>query len=90
MTVLFYYLSGVSLISFMMMGYDKYLARNQKRRLSEFTLLFWAFLGGSIGAGIGMWVFNHKTSKGSFLWKFFCLFLLQLVLFYFGMQTFKS
>ena len=63
-----------------MVGYDKYLARNKKRRISENTLLFWAFLGGNLGAGMGMWVFKHKTSKRSFLWKFYGIFIIQLLL----------
>ena len=62
-----------------MMGYDKYLARNKKSRISENTLLLWAFLGGILGAGIGMWVFKHKTSKRSFLWKFWSIVFFQLL-----------
>ena len=61
------------------MGYDKYLARNKKSRISENTLLLWAFLGGILGAGIGMWVFKHKTSKRSFLWKFWSIVFFQLL-----------
>ncbi len=63
-----------------MVGYDKYLARKKKRRISENTLLFWTFLGGSLGAGIGMWIFKHKTSKRSFLWKFYGILIIQLLL----------
>ena len=62
-----------------MMGYDKYLARNKKRRISENNLLLWVFLGGIMGAGIGMWVFKHKTSKRSFLWKFWSIVFFQLL-----------
>ena len=63
-----------------MMGYDKYLARNKKRRISENNLLLWVFLGGIMGAGIGMWVFKHKTSKRSFLWKLYGVILFQLLI----------
>ncbi|BDB52253.1 hypothetical protein GENT11_05650 [Flavobacterium ammonificans] len=62
-----------------MMGYDKYLARNKKRRILENTLLLWALFGGSIGTGFGMWVFKHKTSKRSFLWKFWSIVLFQFL-----------
>jgi uncharacterized membrane protein YsdA (DUF1294 family) len=62
-----------------MMGYDKNAARNKKQRIAENTLLFWAFLGGSLGSGMGMWVFKHKTSKKSFLWKFYGIVVAQLL-----------
>ena len=61
------------------MGYDKYLARNKKRRITENTLLFWVFIGGSLGAGIGMWIYKHKTSKRSFLWKLYGIILFQFL-----------
>nr|WP_314866083.1 DUF1294 domain-containing protein [uncultured Flavobacterium sp.] len=80
MPLLYFYFLIVSVFSFIVVGYDKYLARNKKRRISENTLLFWAFLGGSLGARIGMWVFKHKTSKRSFLWKFYGVHIIQLLI----------
>ncbi len=90
MGVLFYYLCGVSLVSFLMMGFDKYLARNHKRRISENSLLFWAVLGGSIGTVIGIGLFNHKSSKRSFQWKLWGILIIQFVLIYIRFQIFKS
>jgi uncharacterized membrane protein YsdA (DUF1294 family) len=86
MQLLYFYFLATTVISFILVGYDKYLARNKKRRIAENRLLLWAFFGGSIGTGFGMWVFKHKTSKRSFLWKFWSIVLLQflvvLTLFY--------
>jgi uncharacterized membrane protein YsdA (DUF1294 family) len=86
MPILYYYFLTFSFLSFILMGYDKYLARNKKRRIAENSLLLWALFGGSIGTGFGMWVFKHKTSKRSFLWKFWSIvlsqFLVVLTLFY--------
>jgi uncharacterized membrane protein YsdA (DUF1294 family) len=79
MPLLYFYFLAISFLSFLMMGYDKYLARNKKRRIAENTLLLWVFLGGILGAGIGMWVFKHKTSKRSFLWKFWSIVLFQFL-----------
>jgi uncharacterized membrane protein YsdA (DUF1294 family) len=79
MPLLYFYFLAISFLSFFMMGYDKYLARNKKRRISENTFLFWEFIGGSLGAGIGMRVFKHKTSKRSFLWKFWSIVLFQFL-----------
>jgi uncharacterized membrane protein YsdA (DUF1294 family) len=79
MPLLYFYFLAIFFLSFFMMGYDKYLARNKKRRISENTLLLWALFGGIIGTGFGMWVFKHKTSKRSFLWKFWSILFFQLL-----------
>ena len=80
MSIIYSYFLIVSLVSFILFGYDKYLARNHKRRIPESTLLAWSYIGGSVGAGIGMWVFKHKTSKRSFLWKLYGVILFQLLI----------
>jgi uncharacterized membrane protein YsdA (DUF1294 family) len=86
MQLLYFYFLATTVISFILVGYDKYLARNKKRRITENSLLLWPFFGGSLGTGFAMWVFKHKTSKRSFLWKFWSIVLLQflvvLTLFY--------
>jgi uncharacterized membrane protein YsdA (DUF1294 family) len=79
MLILYYYFLATTVISFILVGYDKYLARNKKRRIAENSLLLWALFGGIIGTGFGMWVFKHKTSKRSFLWKFWSIVLFQLL-----------
>ena len=80
MSILYSYFLIVSLVSFILFGCDKYLARNHKRRIPESTLLAWSYIGGSVGAGIGMWVFKHKTSKRSFLWKLYGVILFQFLI----------
>ena len=62
------------------MGYDKYLARNKKRRISENTLLFCFFFGGAIGGIISMLFFKHKTSKKIFIWKLYVILLIQFLI----------
>lgn len=47
-------------------GVDKHRARKQAWRVSERTLLLCAFLGGGIGALLGMLVFRHKTRHAKF------------------------
>jgi uncharacterized membrane protein YsdA (DUF1294 family) len=79
MQLLYFYFLATTVISFILVGYDKYLARNKKRRIAENTILIWALIGGSTGTGFGMWVFKHKTSKRSFLWKFWSIVLFQLL-----------
>jgi uncharacterized membrane protein YsdA (DUF1294 family) len=77
---LYFYFLIVSLISFILFGCDKYFAQNHKRRIPESTLLACCFIGGSVGGGIGMWVFKHKTSKRSFLWKLYGVILFQILI----------
>ncbi len=60
------YLLVMNLITFLMYGVDKRKAIKNKWRIPEKTLLGAAFLGGSVGALLGMKVFRHKTKH----WKF--------------------
>ena len=80
----FYILLGINICAFILMGYDKKLAKNHQRRISEKALLTSVLLGGSIGSGIGMFYFRHKTSKNSYLVKFWGIIIFQIIVLYFG------
>ena len=67
-------------MAFSLMGYDKYLAKAQKQRISELTLLSFVFVGGTIGSGLAMLVYRHKTSKISYLWKFWGIVFIQVLI----------
>jgi uncharacterized membrane protein YsdA (DUF1294 family) len=56
----------VNLWTFMLFGFDKIRAEDGSWRVSEGTLLAWAFFGGTIGAYAGRAVFRHKTRKQPF------------------------
>ena len=88
--VLFIYLIVINSLCFLTYGYDKWRAKNNKRRISEFNLLLLAGIGGTIGGLIGMNFFKHKTNKFSFILSFYAIVILQVVLLYFGIQAFKS
>ena len=47
-------------------GLDKFFAVKEKQRISEFSLLFFAFCFAGLGALLGMVLCQHKTRK----WKF--------------------
>jgi uncharacterized membrane protein YsdA (DUF1294 family) len=83
MSFLFWCFPLVNLFAFSIIGVDKRLAIQQKRRISERNLLFSSAIGGTIGSGLAMLIFRHKTSKISFLWKFFIIGILQVFLVYF-------
>lgn len=68
----------VNFIAFTIIGYDKWLAVKNKRRISEKALFFWVVIGGTIGSLLGMLLFRHKISKRSYLLKFFLIVVLQV------------
>ncbi|KPH14628.1 DUF1294 domain-containing protein [Chryseobacterium sp. ERMR1:04] len=78
-----YLLLIINLLSFIVFGLDKRKAIRHQRRISENTLLFTTFLGGTIGSVFAMLVFRHKVSKQSFLLKFGLVVLIQIVIIYF-------
>ncbi|TDD78197.1 DUF1294 domain-containing protein [Flavobacterium caseinilyticum] len=88
MSFLFWYFPLINLVAFSTTGLDKWLAIQQKWRISERNLLFTSILGGTIGSGLAMLFFRHKTSKESFLLRFYGIIVIQIlilfVLFYFG------
>lgn len=88
MSFLFWYFPLINLLAFSTIGIDKQLAINQKRRISEFNLLIASAIGGTIGSGLAMLFFRHKTSKESFLLRFYGIIVIQILilsgLFYFG------
>lgn len=78
--ILVYWLILVNLAAFILYGMDKSYAKKGARRIPEKTLLLWAFLGGSIGAFLGMKVFHHKTLKPKFAVTVPLLMVLELVI----------
>lgn len=80
MIILFYLFIILNIIAFIVIGYDKYLAKVQKRRISEKMLLSFVVFGGIIGAGIAMLFFRHKTAKRSYLFKFWVIVVIQVII----------
>ena len=52
-----------NLMTFFVFGYDKFLSRTHRRRISERTLFTLALMGGSVGAVFAQKIFRHKTQK---------------------------
>ena len=67
MNNIIYYIIGINILSFILMGIDKYKAINNNWRISENTLIGISLIGGSIGTLLGMIIFHHKTRKKRFL-----------------------
>lgn len=56
----------MNVATFAAYGVDKLKARRDKWRIPERTLLWMAFLGGALGAWLGMKAFRHKTQHRRF------------------------
>jgi len=64
--ILVYWFVLVNVLAFILYGMDKSFARRHMIRIPEKALLFWAIIGGAIGAFLGMHIFHHKTQKPKF------------------------
>jgi uncharacterized membrane protein YsdA (DUF1294 family) len=80
MEILLLYFLFISIVVFILAGYDKYLARKNKRRIPENTLFFLEAIGGTIGLLLAMLFFRHKTSKPSFIIKFAVIIFIQILI----------
>lgn len=79
MKALIFLLLVFNFITFLVFGYDKYLARTNRRRISEQTLVSLALMGGSVGAVFAQKIFRHKSRKYRNL--FWIILVVQFVIF---------
>ncbi|MGB9666602.1 MAG: DUF1294 domain-containing protein [Candidatus Cryosericum sp.] len=73
------WLLSITAVTLLTYGYDKLVAGSGATRVPERVLLTLAFAGGTFGALLGMRLFHHKTSKESFLERFWLIVALQVV-----------
>lgn len=64
--LLLIWLGVLSVLAFVLYGWDKAMAKLRRRRIPEAALLGCAALGGSAGAALAMAAFHHKTRKPPF------------------------
>jgi uncharacterized membrane protein YsdA (DUF1294 family) len=57
------YLIALTVITFILYGFDKLKAKIGGKRIAEKTLLCLSVLGGALGAILAMKIFRHKTAK---------------------------
>jgi uncharacterized membrane protein YsdA (DUF1294 family) len=74
------WLASVNVITFAYYGYDKLRAKGGEGRVPEVVLHGLSAVGGSPAAYLAMWLFRHKTVKGSFRILFWGIVILQLCL----------
>lgn len=73
------YLVVINIIAFLAMGIDKRRSIKNEWRISEKALFTLAFIGGSIGSILGMYIFRHKTKKIYFQIFFYVALVLQII-----------
>lgn len=64
--ILLIYLVAINFVTFAIYALDKVNAAEHKKRIRIVTLLELAFIGGSIGGIIAMYLLRHKTKKDYF------------------------
>ena len=73
------YLLVVNIAAFAVYGWDKMCAKRGMWRVPEKILLLLTFLGGSVGAMVGMAIFRHKTLHLKFRYGVPLILILQLI-----------
>lgn len=84
------YVIAMNFVAFASFGIDKAKAEAGSRRISEATLLGWAFLGGTPGAYAGRAAFRHKTRKQPFSNELHGILILQLAAIAFAVTWFAT
>lgn len=80
------YLVVINFITVIAFGLDKIAALEDKTRIRIVTLLGLAFIGGSIGGLIAMFVFRHKIRKDYFMVGVPLIIVMQIVVFFYLMN----
>ena len=80
------YLLAINIITFIAYGIDKQAAIEERRRISEATLITLALFGGSPGALLAMRVFHHKTRKPRFFVGIPLIMVMQIIALYLYMR----
>ena len=81
--ILLIYLAVVNILTIIVFGVDKMNAKFNRQRVRIVTLLGLAFIGGSVGALIGMYGFHHKTKKAYFTVGVPLILLMQVVVLFY-------
>lgn len=77
------YLIIINLITFALYAIDKLNAVEHRGRIRIVTLLGFAFIGGTIGALLAMYILRHKTQKDYFTWGVPLIMIMHVFIIYF-------
>lgn len=79
MQLFFIYLAIINVIAILAAISDKKRAKQNRRRISERTLIFLCILGGSPGMYLTMRKIHHKTLHRKFMVGIPCIFVIQIL-----------
>jgi uncharacterized membrane protein YsdA (DUF1294 family) len=83
------WLISINVIAIITFRYDKLIAGSKRTRVPEAILLLLEAIGGTLGAGIAMWILRprHKSESHDFLLRYYAIIAMQIIglvlLFYF-------
>ena len=81
--IILIYLGIINFITFTAFAVDKIAALERKSRIRIVTLLGLAFIGGSLGGLLAMYLFRHKTSKDYFTTGIPLIIVMQIVILFY-------
>ena len=84
--LLIVYLLIINIVTLILFAVDKIAAIEHRSRIRIVTLLGLAFIGGSVGALVAMYVFHHKTKQDYFSVGVPLIILMQVVVLFFLMN----
>ena len=84
--LLIVYLLIINIVTLILFAVDKIAAIEHRSRIKIVTLLGLAFIGGSVGALVAMYVFHHKTKQDYFSVGVPLIILMQVVVLFFLMN----
>ena len=84
--IIIVYLLAINIVTLIAFAVDKIAAIEHRSRIRIVTLIALAFIGGSIGALIAMYVFHHKTKQDYFSVGVPLIMLMQAVVIFFLMN----
>lgn len=85
--ILLIYLAIINFVTFAAYAVDKVNAAEHRSRIRIVTLLGLAFIGGSIGALLAMYLLRHKTKKDYFTVGIPLIMIMQVVVIFYAMNA---
>jgi len=81
------YLAVINFIAFAAFAVDKVNAADHRQRIRIITLLGLAFIGGSVGSLLAMYLLRHKTKKDYFTVGIPLIMIMQVVVIFYAMNA---
>lgn len=85
--ILLVYLGVINFVTFAAFAIDKVNAAEHRSRIRIITLLGLAFIGGSVGALLAMYLLRHKTRKDYFTVGIPLIMIMQVVVLFYAMNA---